>query len=73
MQIKIIKTAADWDSDNVEFLNDEGNKIGVGYKGRKSGRICILRCPKCDMENYMMVAAQGLCAFCGFNPNELPN
>lgn len=29
----------------------------------------LVRCPKCDRENYALAVAQGICCWCGFNAN----
>lgn len=68
LRMVIFKRPDDWDSDDVYFK--VGTKIvGTGYKGRATGGICIVRCPKCSKENYAVAISTGLCAFCKYNPN----
>ena len=55
----------DYDSDDV-FVDGKF----VGYKGRKSGRLGLIRCPACDRENWAMAVSGGICAWCGYNLND---
>jgi ribosomal protein L37E len=46
---------------------------GLGYQSKKeegTGRIGLIRCPKCGTENYAMAVSEGICYKCGFNANE---
>jgi predicted Zn-ribbon and HTH transcriptional regulator len=36
----------------------------------KDGKICIVRCPKCKLENYALAVMSGICVWCGFEANE---
>lgn len=71
MQLKIYKNPPSHDSDDVRFLLDTGKEVGFGYKARDEDRIGLIRCPKCEAENYAMSVASGQCAWCGFNANDL--
>lgn len=68
--MKIIITPADdkHDSDNVRWEID-GEEKGFGYKAKDTGKIGLIRCPKCDKENYAPNVATGFCTWCGFNAN----
>lgn len=39
------------------------------WKG-PSGNYYLERCPKCDMENYALNVASGICTWCGFDANK---
>ena len=65
MEIRVYKNPADHDSDDVVFLID-GQEKGAGYIGKKDKKIGLIRCPKCDRENYMMNVLSGQCCWCGF-------
>ena len=45
---------------------------GVDYYPEK-GDIHLIRCPKCNRENYLPAVASGVCVWCGFNGKELLN
>lgn len=34
----------------------------------EKGKIYLVRCPKCDRENYAMTVATGQCVWCGYKP-----
>lgn len=34
------------------------------------GRTYLVRCPKCKRENYAMAVSSGVCAWCGYSPDE---
>lgn len=68
--IKIITKPKTHDSDDVVFTDKSGDKVGFGFKSKKTGRICIMRCPKCRKENYALAISTGSCAFCHFDPNK---
>lgn len=36
----------------------------------KDGSILLIRCPKCDTENYALAVADGICCWCGYNAHE---
>lgn len=65
----IEKQPEGYDHDNVRWLNEAGEQIGFGYRGREDGRLHVQRCPKCGKENYVMAVATGHCAWCGFDAN----
>ncbi len=33
-------------------------------------KIYLIRCPKCNLENYAFTVASGICAWCGFEATE---
>lgn len=68
MEIRIIKTDDSHDSNDVRFFKD-GVQIGYGYQSKDDLKIHIVRCPKCDIENYSLAKAEGSCFNCGFDPN----
>ena len=35
----------------------------------KDGNVYLVRCPKCDKENWAPAVASGQCAWCGFDGN----
>lgn len=37
----------------------------VGFR-TDNGRLFLLRCPKCDLENWAMAVADSVCAWCGW-------
>ena len=43
---------------------------GVDYYPA-TGDIHLIRCPKCNRENYLPAVATGVCVWCGFNGKEL--
>jgi ribosomal protein L37E len=53
---------------------EEIQKEALAYSGAnfigKNGNIYLVRCPRCDLENYVMNAPQGLCTWCGW-PHEI--
>lgn len=36
----------------------------------KDGRVYLVRCPKCERENYAFNVALGICTWCGFDANK---
>ena len=42
---------------------EEPNFIG------KDGKIYLVRCPKCNLENYAYMVATGQCCWCGYEAN----
>jgi ribosomal protein L37E len=36
----------------------------------EDGRLFMLRCPKCEQENYALAVAHGECAWCGYVATE---
>lgn len=43
---------------------------GVDYYP-ETGDIHLIRCPKCNRENYLPAVATGVCVWCRFNGKEL--
>lgn len=33
------------------------------------GKVYLVRCPKCGLENWTPAVAHGICAWCGYNAN----
>ena len=64
----IHETPKDYDSDDVTW---EGG--GSGYRSKKDGKICILKCPACKKENYAMAVSSGQCCWCGFTADREVN
>jgi len=66
---KVIKTSDSYDIDNVNYFDQNGKKIGHGYRSKKNGTFHIVKCPVCEKENYALSISSGLCAFCNFDAN----
>lgn len=67
----IVRDNPDYDHEQVDFEVD-GEKVRTGaYMGKREGLICFLRCPVCRRENYAMSVAEGVCAWCGYDPNNI--
>lgn len=47
------------------------NKMKIGFRGLKSKRISLEKCPACGRENYVMNVLTGVCTWCLFNVNNL--
>jgi len=43
--------------------------MAFAFKG-DDGKIYLIRCPKCDLENYAPAVASGQCAWCGYKATE---
>ena len=41
----------------------------VGFCGLEDDFVKIQRCYECGRENYMMSVSEGVCCWCGWNPN----
>lgn len=41
-------------------------RSGMSYVP-ESGKILLIRCPKCGTENYAMAVSSGQCYVCGYN------
>lgn len=41
----------------------------TNFIDEKTGKICLVKCPKCMRENYAMSVLAGICAWCGFDAN----
>lgn len=69
---KIYPMTEDYDHDRVIWQNHQQIK-GRGFMPKKDNpnkKICLLECPNCSKENYIMYVAKGKCAFCGFDANK---
>ena len=69
MNYKIHKHGNDHDHDDVEFINTPFK--GSCFIGHDDDAIGLTRCPVCGKENYVMSVIDGICAWCGFNANDL--
>lgn len=68
MKVKIIKTGDLYDSDEILFVDDKGNKLGTGFLPKeKDSTIALTKCPMCRKENYVMNVLSGQCSWCVFN------
>lgn len=46
-------------------------RIGKGHGYRdETGKLCMVRCFDCGMENWAMAVSTGFCAFCGFEATQ---
>ena len=36
----------------------------------KESKLYMVRCPRCNMENYAMNVASGVCTWCGYDANK---
>lgn len=59
-----------YDHDLIYWIDENGEKHGLGMVGKDAGGqriwvIHIVRCPRCDNENYH---TQSICVACGFDP-----
>lgn len=63
------------ESANVFFADqDTGKVFGYGYIAKKDNpdkKICLVKCPSCNKENYAMAVVSGVCSWCGFDSNEI--
>lgn len=41
----------------------------LGKNFESDGKTYLVRCPKCGRENYAMMVASGVCAWCGYDAN----
>ena len=41
-----------------------------GISVEDDGHILLMRCPKCDRENYALAVADGVCCWCGYDANK---
>lgn len=46
-------------------------KLGENFEA--NGKTYLVRCPKCERENYAMSVSSGICAWCGYNANKEHN
>ncbi len=35
-----------------------------------NGKVYLVRCPKCERENYAPAVASGVCVWCGYDANK---
>lgn len=45
------------------------NKLDQNFIG-DNGKICLVRCTECDMENYAPAVMSGICVWCEFDANK---
>lgn len=41
-----------------------------GISVQDDGKILLMRCPKCDTENYAPNVISGVCTWCGYNAHK---
>lgn len=46
-------------------------KMGKNFE--VNGKTYLVRCPKCEKENYAMAVSSGICAWCGYDANKEAN
>lgn len=61
---------ASYSTNNVTFMENGQPISGFGYQSKKTKKIHIVRCPKCDRENYAIAVNTGICAWCTYDPNK---
>lgn len=69
MLIKVLPTPENLNYLNIQF-EVAGQFKGFGYLVKADKTIGLIRCPKCETENYALSVSAGVCAFCGFDVNE---
>ncbi|MDE6079760.1 MAG: hypothetical protein K2G35_06825 [Duncaniella sp.] len=47
-------------------------KAAYGVEWYADGTVLLLRCPKCDRENYALNVALGVCTWCGYRAPSRP-
>lgn len=60
------------EDDIYYFEKNTKRHVGSGYipkDGERKGKICIVRCPACQRENYHANVSSGFCTWCPFNAN----
>lgn len=70
MKIKIYTNPYVYDSNEIRFIIDDEEK-GYGYISKSDKSIGLIRCPKCDRENYSPNVSSGICTWCGFDANKI--
>jgi len=45
-------------------------KGGNAFISKESGKLCLIRCPECQQENYVLNVMSGCCTWCDYNANE---
>ena len=68
--VLIKETPKENDSDDVRFIVN-GEKKGFGFRPKGKKKICLVKCPMCDEENYVMNVSVGICTWCGFQANKI--
>ena len=51
-------------------MKKDGGPAFPGYVFKTSGVLYLVRCPKCEKENYALAVADGQCAWCGYVATE---
>lgn len=58
-------TPPEYDSDDIRFMRGVDG-VGYGYRPKNDhDKICLVKCPNCERENYALSVASGQCAWCG--------
>lgn len=56
-------------NNNITYINKDGHVIGSAYRS-EDGNVGLTRCPECNRENYALMVAKGICAWCEFDAGE---
>jgi hypothetical protein len=56
--------------DNVTYCDSNYNRIGEGFI-TSLDRIALVKCPLCHRYNHQSNVNHGLCAWCGFDANDV--
>lgn len=67
LEMQIVRTKRQYDSDDVYWTDQKGNRRGKGYKTKDTNKIGLIKCPECLYENYSMAVLTGCCAWCNFD------
>jgi len=43
--------------------------MGHKFKNKETGKWCVVRCDKCERENYAPAVSSGVCVWCGWDEN----
>lgn len=43
--------------------------LPCGLYRKEDGSVGLIRCPKCQRENYALNVTYGICTWCGYNAN----
>ena len=46
-------------------------KRDQGVEWYDDGTILLIRCPRCQRENYALSVADGVCCWCGYKPQPI--
>jgi ribosomal protein L37E len=60
--VAIINTPDGYDSDDVMY-----NESFIGFVGKNTGTVGLMRCPVCGKENHAFSVLGCTCAWCGFD------